>query len=364
MELWGNEGVNKFGQTRRTLNTGHCFSFPVLWARGSFDYRKAEGIPMKKLFWVIPLILFSLRGAEARTVDRILAQVNDDIITMSELNQEMAPYRKQLASKYSGEELEQAIQKTEKQVLDELIQEKLLYQKAMELGFNADIEPQVSAAIQRIIKENNLKDTDDLEKALEQQGQTVKDLREYYRKKIISDSLVDYFVSSRITLLTPEIEKYYKDHLPEFSTPAEVTLSSIEIPIKEDAKEAEERANDVYRKLQQGESFPTLASQYSSGPTASKGGSIGTYQVSKLNADTLNATATLKEGEVSKPQREKDTFVIYRVDSRKLSVVRPLEEVRDYIKNQLYQQKFTPELERYVSQLKEDAYIQYFSEIK
>jgi peptidyl-prolyl cis-trans isomerase SurA len=325
---------------------------------------KAEGIPMKKLLWVIPLILFSLNGAEARTVDRILAQVNDDIITMSDLNEEMAQYRKELASKYSGDELEQAIQKTEKEVLDGLIQQKLLYQKAMELGFNADIEPQVSAALQRIIKEYDLKDTEGLEKALEQQGQTVKDLREYYRKKIITDSLIDYFVSSRITLLTPEIEKYYKDHVAEFSSPEEVTLSTIEIAIKGDAKEAEDRADDLYRRLQKGESFPTLANQYSSGTTAGKGGSIGTYLVSKLNTETVNAIAALKEGEVSKPQREKDSFVIYRVDSRKLSVVRPLDEVRNYIKNQLYEQKFNPELERYVSQLKEDAYIQYFSEIK
>jgi peptidyl-prolyl cis-trans isomerase SurA len=325
---------------------------------------KAKGIPMKRLLWLVPVILFSLRCAEAKTVDRILAQVNDDIITMSELNQEMAAYRQELAGKYTGDELEQVLQKAEKQVLDRLIQQKLLYQKAMELGFNADIEPQVSAAIQRTIKEHNLQDTEGLEKSLEQQGQTLKDLREYYRKDIITNSLIDYFVSSRITLLTPEIDRYYREHLAEFSSPEEITLSTIEIAIRGDAKEAEDRANDLFRRLQQGESFPNLASQYSSGTTASKGGSIGTYLVSKLNADTVAATAKLKEGEVSKPQREKDTFVIYRIDSRKPSVVRPLEEVRNYIKNRLYEQKFNPELERYVSQLKEDAYIQYFSEIK
>jgi peptidyl-prolyl cis-trans isomerase SurA len=325
---------------------------------------KAKGIPMKRFLWLVSVILFSLCSAEAKTVDRILAQVNDDIITISEMNQEMASYRQELAGKYTGDELDQAIQKTEKQVLDRLVQQKLLYQKAMELGFNADIEPQVSAAIQRIIKEYNLQDTEGLEKSLEQQGQTLKDLREYYRKEIITNSLIDYFVSSRITLLTPEIDRYYKDHLAEFSSPEEVTLSTIEISIRADAKEAEDRANELYRRLQQGESFPTLASQYSSGTTAGKGGSIGTYLVSKLNADTVTATAKLKEGEVSKPQREKDSFVIYRVDSKKISVVRPLEEVRNYIKNRLYEQKFNPELERYVSQLKEDAYIQYFSEIK
>jgi len=319
---------------------------------------------MKHFLWVIPAVFFSVCAAQAKTVDRIVAQVNDDIITMSEVNRAMAPVRQELQAKYAGDELEKELAKAEKMVLDSIIQDKVLYQKAMELGFNADIEPQVSAAIQRIIKEYGLKDTEGLEQALEQQGSTLKDLRESYRKRIIINSLVEYFVSSRITLLTPEVEKYYKDHIAEFSSPEEVTLSEIVIDIKEDEKEAESRANDLYDRLQQGESFPTLASQYSNGTTAGKGGGIGTYIISKLNNDTRKAIAKLKDGEISKPQREKNSYLIYRVDSRTTSVVRPLDEVRTEIKNRLWEQKFNPELDRYVSQLKEDAYIQYFSEIK
>jgi peptidyl-prolyl cis-trans isomerase SurA len=320
---------------------------------------------MKKLLLAIPAILFGFCSAEAKIVDRILAQVNDDIITMSEVNRQMAGMGiiQQLQAKYNGDELEEQIQKAQKQVIDNLIQERLLYQKAMELGFSADIESQVSAAIQRTIKEHNLKDTDDLEKALEEEGTSLKEYRESVRRSMIVESLVDYFVSSRITLLTPEIEKYYNDHLADFSSPEEVTLSTIEIAIKGDPQEAENRANDIFRRLQQGESFPTLASQYSKGATASKGGGIGTYLLSKLNSETVKTIANLKEGEISKPQREKDDYVIYRIDSRKLSQVRPLEEVRNEIKNILYEQKFNPELERYVSQLKEEAYIQYFPEM-
>jgi peptidyl-prolyl cis-trans isomerase SurA len=324
-----------------------------------------KGILMKKFLWIIPAILFTFSSAGAKTVDRILAQVGDDIITMSELNREMAPYRQELEAKYTGEELEQAIKKAEKQVLDGIIQEKLLYQKAMELGFSADIEKDVSAAIQGIIKANpQLKDTEGLEAELEKSGQTLKELREYYRRKIIVEGLIDYFVRSRITFLTPEIEKFYRDHIAEFSSPEEVTLSEIAIAIKGNEKDAESRANDIYSRLQKGESFPNLASQYSNGVTAGKGGSIGTYLLSTLNTDTVKAISTLKESEVSKPQREKDNYMIYRVDARKVSVVRPLDEVKNTIKDRLFNQKYYPELERYVSQIKEDAYIQYFSEIK
>jgi peptidyl-prolyl cis-trans isomerase SurA len=321
---------------------------------------------MKKFPWLFPAILFSFVIAEAKTVDRILAQVNDDIITLSEVNRQMAGMGvvQQLAAKYSGDELEQQIQKVQKQVIDSLIQEKLLYQKAMDLGFSADIDSQVTASLQRIIKEHNLKDNEGLEKALEEQGTSLKEFRDSIRRNIIVESLVDYFVRSRITLLTPEIEKFYKDHIAEFSSPEEVSLSTIEIAIKGEPEEAKSRADDLYRRLQQGESFPTLASQYSNGATAGKGGSIGTYLLSKLNADSIKAIANLKEGEISKPQVEKDSYVMYRIDSRKISQIRPLEEVRDQIKSILYDQKFGPELERYVSQLKEDAYIQFFSEIK
>ena len=322
---------------------------------------------MKNLLWAIPAILFAFCVAEAKTVDRILVQVNDEIITMSEVNRIMLEQgiREQLAAKYSGDALEQETQKAQKQILDSLIEDKLLYQKAMELGFSSDdIDKDVSSAIQQRMKELKLKDTDELEKKLEEEGSTMTELREQYKRSIIINGLVDTFVKSRITLLTPEIERFYQDHIAEYSSPEEVTLSDIEISIGEDEKAAEDRANDLYRRLQQGESFPTLASQYSNGTTAGKGGSIGTYLIATLNASTAKATANLKEGEISKPQKEKDHYVIYHVDSRKPSIVRPLDEVKDNIRERLFEQKFTPELDRYVSRLKEDAYIQYFTEIK
>ncbi len=319
---------------------------------------------MKKVFWVIAAIVLGLGSMEAKTVDRILVQVNDEIITLSELNREMAQIRQELAAKYTGEQLEELTQKIEKQVLENLINQKLLYQKAVELGFNANVEPRVSAYLQQVMKEYNLKDTDELSAALERQGYTLRDYREEIRKRIIREELVETFVSSRITLLTPEIEKYYKDNIAEFTLPEEVTLSEIIVASYGDDKAAESRANEILSRIQKGEPFASLASQYSSGPTANKGGSIGTYILAKLNPDTRAAIADLKEGEVSKPQKIKEGYVIYRVDKRKPSYVRPLDEVRNEIKGRLWEKKFTPELERYINQLREDAYIQYFTEIK
>jgi peptidyl-prolyl cis-trans isomerase SurA len=319
---------------------------------------------MHKLIGAILVIMLGNGILEAKTVDRILAKVNDEIITLSELNREMAPLINDLKKKYSGSQLEQAIQKAEKQTLDGLIEGKLIYQKAMELEYKAHAEEKVDAYIQDLIKENNLKGTDELEEALAREGKSLKEYREIIEKQMISQDLVNDFISSKISLLTPEIERYYQNHQEDYTTPEEVTLSEIIIAKTEGSPEAENRAQDLYRRLQQGEAFVTIANQYSKGTTANKGGGIGTYITSKLNPDTIKAISAIKEGEVSAPQKITEGFIIYRVDNRKPAVTRPMEEVRDHIKEKLYFEKRHPEYQRFIQQLKEDAYIQIFSEIK
>jgi len=319
---------------------------------------------MKSLLWVIPAILFSYANASAKIVDRVVAQVNTDIITMSQLNRETEVYRKELESKYSGPQLEQWIQKAEQQALDNLINEALMYQKGVELGFNADVDSKVTSEVQRLVKELNLKDTEELQKYFEDAGRSLKDYREDIKRQIIVHDVIYAFVDSRITLLTTEIEKYYKEHEAEFSTPEEVTLSEILITGDGNVAEAEARINEIFGRLQKGESFAALATQYSQGSTANKGGGIGTYLLSKLNADTVRGIAGLKEGDVSKPQKIKEGFIIYRIDARKYSEGVPLDQVRNEIKNRIFSKKRGPELERYINQLREDSYINILPEIK
>jgi peptidyl-prolyl cis-trans isomerase SurA len=312
---------------------------------------------------VFALLVFSW-SLPAKIVDRIVAQVNDDIITLSDLNREMQTVRQELATKYAGDQLEQEVKKQEKGVLDLLIQDKLLLQKAVELGFTANVDVQVSATLERIRKENNIKDMLEFERLLAQQGQSLAGYRDYIRKRITIDSLVQNFVGSRITLLFSEIEKYYNEHPQLFTTPEEISLSEIVIPIEGEAAETEAKVNDIRKRITQGENFATLASQYSKGPTAGKGGSIGSYVTGKLNDDIAKAVATVKEGDVTPVLKTKDGFVIYKVDTRKVATRRPLEEVKPEIQRRLWDQKYAPELEKFVAQLREDAYIQIFGEAK
>ena len=323
---------------------------------------------MKRILWLLGSILIWSQALPAQTmpakiVDRIVAQVNDDIITLSELNKELADYKQELAQKFTGEQLEQEVKKAEKNILEELIRQRLFLQKAKDLGIGSSMDVQVSAEIERMRKQYNIKDMEEFERALEQQGMTLISYREYVRKQMIIGTLIGEFVDSRITLLSEEVERYYRDHIKDYSSPEEVALSEILIPVVGNDGEGEALANEIRKRLQQGEPFAALASQYSKGPTANKGGGIGTYQVAKLNPQIAAAIASVKENENSSVIRISEGFAVYHVDSRTPSAARPLEQVRDQIRELLYRQKRTPEYERFVAQLKEDAYIQVFGEL-
>jgi len=323
---------------------------------------------MKKFLWLTGTVLIfasvlTSQSNPMKIVDRIVARVNDDIITQSDVNREMIQYRQELAQKFTGEQLDQEMKKAEKEVLEGLIRDKLFLQKAQELGIGSGMDVQVSAEIERMRKQYNIKDMEEFEKALEAQGMTLAGYREYVKKQMIIGSLIGEFVDSRITLLTEEVERYYKDHAKDFSSPEEVTLSEILIPTSGADGQSEALAEEYRKRVLQGESFATVASQYSKGPTASKGGGIGTFQVAKLNPQIASAIATVKEGDVSPVIKLPGGCAFYRVDGRKASVVSPFETVRDQIRELLLRQKRAPEYERFVAQLKEDASIQLFGEL-
>jgi peptidyl-prolyl cis-trans isomerase SurA len=319
---------------------------------------------MKKALWMVLVILCGFCSIEAKTVDRIYAQVNDDIITLSDINRRVQSVRLSLSQKLSGEPLEQAVQKEKEKVLDTLVQEKLMVQKAIELGIDADIGPKIASEVQRFMKEYEIEDMDKLEDALEQQNSSLEDLREVIRNQILVDEVLNMYVRSRITLMTQEVEKFYKDHATDYTTPEELSLSEILLTFEHEGGQdkAENRARDLYSRLKNGEAFKSLASQFSSGATANKGGDIGNNLIEKWHPDIIKAVAGLEDGDISEPQKTVEGFVIYRIEKRKHSKVRPLAEVENAIKNRIYAGKFDPEFERFVTRLKEEAYIQIYPE--
>ena len=223
------------------------------------------------------------------------------IITMIDLNKELRILRASLAQdSQNPEQLEQQFQREKRSLLRTMIQTKMLAQRAEEFGISANIEGDVTNVIEEMRKSAGIPNLEILDQVLQEQGSSLEDYRQSLSQRLTIDSLLQQFVYSKLTLLTPEIEAYYQEHLEEYTEKAQVELKELLFLTEgEDKARLKEKAEDVLAQLRAGASFEELAEQYSDGPTAARGGDIGSFKQGSMSPLIEEVAFQLKEGEIS-----------------------------------------------------------------
>jgi len=301
-------------------------------------------------------------------VEEIIARINNHIITRSEFD------RSQQQVQQEGEQQNatpQDISSKEKNVLRDLVDQQLLLQKGDDLGISAETD--LVKRLDEIRKQMNLATMDDLAKAAQEQGVSYEDFKENLRENIITQKVIQQEVGSKINITPEEIQKYYKDHLSEMTQPEQVRLSEILISTQpkptEDPKTAasitdaqrvaaaQAKADQVYADIQKGAKFDDIARANSDGPTASQGGDLGYFKRGTLAKELEDITFGMKAGDVTKPIRTKQGFVILQVTEHQQAGVPPEKDVEGKIQDALYLKKLQPALRAYLTKLREDAYI-------
>ncbi len=301
-------------------------------------------------------------------VEEIIARINNHIITRSEFD------RSQQQVQQEGEQQNatpQDISSKEKNVLRDLVDQQLLLQKGDDLGISAETD--LVKRLDEIRKQMNLATMDDLAKAAQEQGVSYEDFKENLRENIITQKVIQQEVGSKINITPEEIQKYYKDHLSEMTQPEQVRLSEILISTQpkptEDPKTAasitdaqrvaaaQAKADQVYADIQKGAKFDDIARANSDGPTASQGGDLGYFKRGTLAKELEDVTFGMKAGDVTKPIRTKQGFVILQVTEHQQAGVPPEKDVEGKIQDALYLKKLQPALRAYLTKLREDAYI-------
>jgi len=314
------------------------------------------------LFSVFLLFSYWARG---EVLEQIVAQVNNSIITLTQYNQEKDSIYKELQMRYKGEEFEEKYNRAKKMLLPHLIDELLLIQKAEEFGMAEDLELEANAYVEDMMKKNNIPNLDALKQEMARAGIQYSDYYSNLRKQILVSRLKGAMVRQKVKIMTDDIEKYYNDHIEKYTIPETVELEEI-VMYTEDKEESEIRIKmeDVRRKLFQGKNFNELAKVDSDGPTAEKGGNIGSFPISSLSPIIAKAVAGLKEGQTSDIIHADFGFEIVRLVKRTMPQKRPLKDVRDEIEDQLFRGQINPILNNYVEELKEESYIFVFPEFQ
>ena len=292
----------------------------------------------------------------AKIVERIIARVNNEIITQRKYDEEQDNLRRQLAEQYSGAELQAQFKEQSKNLLRDLIDQSLMVQKAKDLDIN--VETDVIKQLDDIRKKNNLGTLEDLETEIGKQGLNYEDYKDQIRRNLLMREVIGREVGSRIQLSRDDARKYYEAHKKEFQSPGLVRLGQILVSTeKRKPEEAEKRANDAFAELKAGQRFAEIAKKYSDGPSAEQGGDVGFMKEGSLAPDVAATVAKLDLNEFSNPMQTKYGYIILKILERYSSGIPKFEEVEQRVNEVLYDQRMQPDLRDYMKRLRKESYI-------
>lgn len=298
---------------------------------------------------------------EGELVDRIVAEVNDDIITLYELNRKAAPYIKRVkAMARPLEEERRMIYELREKVLNQMIDEKLTDQEIARYNIQVS-EEAIDNTIEEMKKRTYMTDQQ-LRDRLEKEGLTMDEYRTQMKNQILRVRLVNREVKSKIVITDEDIRTYYEKHRDRYVGEGSVHLRQILMDVPSSAGEEEK---DVIRKklaairqqVIDGASFEELARQYSESPLAKDGGDLGTFKMSDLAPYILNALSGLKAGQVTEIVENDKGMQLFYVQALQEGQSKSLEEVTPEIENILYDEIVNRKFMSWLEELRERSHI-------
>ncbi len=289
----------------------------------------------------------------AEVVDRIVAIINDSIITLSELNAASAVAVEKLGVGDAGD-----AKKTDEvkgRILDSLIEQKLVKQASDKAGIEVS-EREIDNAIEDVKKQNRLTQ-ETLLLALAQSGLTYKEYREQLKEQIRQVKYINKEFRSKISIQPEDIEDYYRQNKDEFVGPASYRLNMVYLS-DGDRERLKLKRKVVEEALADGEDFREVASHYSDGPDASMGGDIGYLRSGEMNKGLEDAAKGLKPGGVSGPiETAEGVYYIQLIDAI-APAPKPLESVRGEIYDRLFKKIMDERFNFWLSEVKKYAHIE------
>ena len=307
------------------------------------------------------------QASDATVVEEIIVRINNSIISLSDLKRS----QEQLAAEASRQDpnAQPDAQPKQQDLLRDLIDSKLLAQKADELGISADTD--VIKKLDELRKQMHAESMEDLEKAAQAQGVSFEEFKQNLKDSILTQKVVQQEVGGHISVTQQEIQEFYNQHKTEMERPETVRLSEIlvstqppaakpgetALPTDELVAQGKAKADSIYAQLQKGAKFDELAQKNSNGPTAAQGGDLEYFKRGTLSKQLEDQVFGLKPGQFTEPIRTNQGWVILKVTEHQSEGVPPLKEVEPMIQERIYMTKMQPALREYLTKLRENAYI-------
>ena len=299
-------------------------------------------------------------AAEITVIEEIVAKVNGEIITRGDIERN----RKQMETAMreqgaTGQRLTDALAEADKNILRERIDQLLLQSKAKELNLNVDSE--VAKQLADIQRSAKISDPEKFQQFVKDEtGMSYEDYKNDKKNELLTNRVIRQEVASKLQIKRDESQQYYDGHKDEFQRQERVFLREILVamPAGADTAAAEKKAKDLAARGKKGEKFDELAKNNSDASSAQQDGYIGAYEKGKLRPEIEKTVWDQARGFVTDPINVGNGFLILKVEEHQKAGLAGFEEVQAEITNKLFSPRFAPELRRYLTQLRLNAFLE------
>ncbi|MBI1992535.1 MAG: peptidylprolyl isomerase [Candidatus Omnitrophica bacterium] len=306
------------------------------------------------LLFTVHCSLFTVSEARAETVNRILAIVNEDVITEADVASQAQAL---LDDEEGGTPSETLSPEMRHAALRRLIEQRLILQEAKRSGISVSGD-QVLEHLKEI--RGRFESEEAFRASLAESGLSEEQLKENLRDQLMTRQLIDREVRAAVKVSPQEVARAVAEH-PELAKSGDrVRASHILIRVSPNASEEKARdlVEDLHRQLSAGADFSTLAKRYSEDPHREEGGAMGWVAQGELLPELDAALFSLKAGELSLPIQTRLGFHLLKVEERRNASSLTVLEANRAVYQQLYQQKFQQAFTRWLGALMRRAYIE------
>lgn len=294
-------------------------------------------------FFLFASVLFlsgmALPG-RAEVIDRVVAVVGGDVVTLSDLDAFCAQFPDVPREK----------------VLELLIEDMLVEQEAKRQGIHVT-DAEVEASVQSRMAQLGVSE-EEFNRLLVEQGLTLDQFKQNVREKLMKFKFVQQQVRGGIEVSDEEALNFYRLHQKEFQAGDKYHLAHILLPFPlstdlEQQEKIRKLAAELRQRIVKGEDFAEIARKYSRGGNASGGGDIDWLSLSDMNPSFQKALEGLKTGDVTAPFETDQGMHILKIIERKGAELVPFEDVKQKIYEYLYEQRMQEELLKLVAEIKD-----------
>jgi len=292
-------------------------------------------------------------------LDRVVAVVNDEALTLSEIQEEGQPVVRKIFQDFVGPERDRRLEEAEKRLMDDLIDRRLMYQVAKQEG-TLPSEAEVSGAIEELKKNNNVTDDAQFRTMLKAEGLTLEQIRRNIGERLAIGRLLARQIRSSIIINEDELVKSYQANQQKYQRVPQAEIRHVFFGFSAEADEAtvRARAEEARAKIQAGADFMQVAREYSNASAGEAPGELLTVHRGDLAPEIESAAFSLSAGGVSPPIRMESGYHLIKVERIQADSIAPFAEARESIRDQLFQEKFEVKRKDWLAGLRSKAFIQ------